>query len=98
MPYDEVGNLTMYEFRLLSIANQIKRHDRQFDAAFQAWMNQQVQATKGKGKSVKSAYKTFDDFFDSKKQFEQIFIPEHEKKKKRRMTMAEKNRLLNGRR
>jgi hypothetical protein len=86
----------MYEFRLLSIAYQVKLHDQQFDSAYQAWMNQQVQATKGSGKNVKSAYKTFDDFFNNKKQFERIFVPE--KDKKRRLTMAEKNRLLNGRR
>lgn len=96
MPYDRVGEMTMYEFRLLSLAHQIRQHDKQFESAYQAWMNQQVQATKGKGKHVKSAYKSFNDFFDSQKQFEQIFIPKQEEK--RRMTMAEKNRLLNGRR
>lgn len=88
----------MYEFQIYQLAYQIRNRDRQHDIATQAWMNQSVQATKGKGKNVKSAYKSFDDFFDVNKVNNGIFKGENKKKQNGGMSIAERNRLLNERR
>lgn len=88
----------MYEFQIYQLAYQIRNRDRQHDIATQAWMNQSVQATKGKGKNVKSAYKSFDDFFDVNKVNGGIFKGGNKNKKKGEMSIAERNRLLNERR
>ena len=85
----------MYEFQIYQLAYQIRNRDRQHDIATQAWMNQSVQATKGKGKNVKSAYKSFDDFFDVNKVNDGIFKGGNKNKKKGEMSIAERNRLLN---
>ena len=61
--------------------------------ALQAWMNQSVQATKKRGKTSVSAYKDFNDFYNSEEHFNQIFEPDTEDKP-RVLSLAEKNRLL----
>lgn len=49
-------------------AHQLREVDKSYEMHLQAWVNQQVKATKGKGKNTKSAYKTFKDFYDYEKQ------------------------------
>ena len=76
-------------------AYRIKQENIERNIALQAWMNQAVQATKGKGKNVRSLYRNFDEFYNAKTQFESIFRPNRPKKK--RLSLADKNRLLNQR-
>lgn len=88
---------TFAEFSLHETAYRIKQENIERNMAMQAWMNQTVQATKGKGRNARSAYKAFDDFYNSKECFEAIFNPPKPKKKKR-LSLADRNRLLNQKR
>lgn len=67
MSYVEAARTTLVEFEVYNTAYAIKQEDIRFNAAIQAWYNQTVQATKGKGKSVRSAYRTFNEFYDHEK-------------------------------
>lgn len=91
---EETKTMTLYEFGLYGLAYQVKKQDMRSDASYQAWQNQNVQSTKGKGKNVRSAYKKFNDFYDTEKDFESIFVTETQENK-RRLSMAERNRRLN---
>lgn len=96
----EAGRMTPYEWGLYNIAYQIKRQKEFEFASFQSWQNQQVKATrkKGAGKNATyvSLYKTFNDFYDSEKAFNSIFDDREEIiKKKKKLTIAEVNRLIN---
>ena len=74
----------------------IQQEDMRYHSAIQAWFNQTVQATKGKGKSARSAYKTFDDFYNHKDEFDKIFNKEEVKQvKNKRLSLADRNRRLN---
>ncbi|MGP6139573.1 hypothetical protein [Jeotgalibaca sp. A127] len=63
-------------------------------SAKQAWFNQLAKATKKVGKEIRSAYKSFDDFYDNAKEYNRIFAPK-EKTNVRKLTIAEMNRRLN---
>ena len=67
--------------------------DRLHIAAKTAWYTQAAKSTKGKGKNIRSAYSSFDTFFDYKAEFMNIFDSGIRKTKKN--TMAEVNRLMN---
>lgn len=56
--------MTLNEYFLRLEAYQIQRVDNQENLALQAWLNQQVQATKGSSKHPKPKYQKFDDFFN----------------------------------
>lgn len=73
----------------------IQQEDRRYNSAIQAWFNQTVQATKGSGKSARSAYRTFDDFYNHKNEFDKIFSKEEVKPKNERLSLADRNRRLN---
>lgn len=74
----------------------IKQEDMRYHSAIQAWFNQTVQATKGKGKSARSAYRTFDDFYNHKDEFDKIFNKEEVKQvNNKRLSLADRNRKLN---
>lgn len=90
----EAKRTTLAEFSLFETAYRIKQENIERNMAMQAWMNQTVQATKGKGKNTRSAYKTFNDFYNSEERFEAIFIPPQQKEEKR-LSLADRNRLLN---
>lgn len=74
----------------------IQQEDLRYHSAIQAWFNQTVQATKGKGKSARSAYKTFDDFYNHKDEFDKIFNKKEVKQvNNKRLSLADRNRRLN---
>lgn len=73
----------------------IQQEDMRYHSAIQAWFNQTVQATKGKGKSAKSAYRTFDDFYNHKNEFDKIFKKDEVKSNNKRLSLADRNRRLN---
>ena len=60
----------------------------------QAWLNQSVQATKKRGKTTVSAYKDFDEFYNSEEQFNRIFESSKSEEKPKILSLADKNRML----
>ena len=95
MTFLEASQTTLEEFEIYNMAYLIKQEDRRYNSAIQAWFNQTVQATKGKGKSAKSAYRTFDDFYNHKKEFDKIFKKDEVKPNNKRLSLADRNRRLN---
>lgn len=95
MTFLEASRTTLEEFEIYNMAYLIKQEDRRYNSAIQAWFNQTVQATKGKGKSARSAYKTFDDFYNHKEEFDKIFKKDEVKPNNKRLSLADRNRRLN---
>lgn len=96
MTFQEASRTTLEEFEIYNTAFLIQQEDRRYNSAIQAWFNQTVQATKGKGKSAKSAYRTFDDFYNHKNEFDKIFNKEEVKQvNNKRLSLADRNRRLN---
>lgn len=96
MTFLEASRTTLEEFEIYNTAYLIKQEDMRYHSAIQAWFNQTVQATKGSGKSARSAYKTFDDFYNHKNEFDRIFKKEDIKQvNNKRLSLADRNRRLN---
>ena len=96
MTFLEASRTTLEEFEIYNMAYLIQQEDRRYNSAIQAWFNQTVQATKGKGKSAKSAYRTFDDFYNHKDEFDKIFKKDEVKQvNNKRLSLADRNRRLN---
>ena len=96
MTFKEASRTTLEEFEIYNTAFLIQQEDRRYNSAIQAWFNQTVQATKGKGKSARSAYRTFDDFYNHKDEFDKIFNKEEVKQvNNKRLSLADRNRRLN---
>lgn len=96
MTFLEASQTTLEEFEIYNMAYLIQQEDLRYHSAIQAWFNQTVQATKGKGKSARSAYKTFDDFYNHKNEFDKIFNKEEVKQvNNKRLSLADRNRRLN---
>nr|DAN48479.1 MAG TPA: hypothetical protein [Caudoviricetes sp.] len=96
MTFLEASRTTLEEFEIYNMAYLIQQEDMRYHSAIQAWFNQTVQATKGKGKSARSAYKTFDDFYNHKDEFDKIFNKEEVKQvNNKRLSLADRNRRLN---
>ncbi|MFS9334804.1 hypothetical protein [Streptococcus peroris] len=95
MTFLEASRTTLEEFEIYNKAYLIQQEDMRYHSAIQAWFNQTVQATKGKGKSARSAYKTFDDFYNHKEEFDKIFKKDEVKPNNKRLSLADRNRRLN---
>lgn len=96
MTFKEASRTTLEEFEIYNTAYLIQQEDLRYHSAIQAWFNQTVQATKGKGKSARSAYKTFDDFYNHKDEFDKIFNKKEVKQvNNKRLSLADRNRRLN---
>lgn len=96
MTFKEASRTTLEEFEIYNMAYLIQQEDMRYHSAIQAWFNQTVQATKGKGKSARSAYRTFDDFYNHKNEFDKIFKKEEVKQvNNKRLSLADRNRRLN---
>lgn len=95
MTFQEASRTTLEEFEIYNKAYLIQQEDMRYHSAIQAWFNQTVQATKGKGKSAKSAYRTFDDFYNHKEEFDKIFKKYDVKPNNKRLSLADRNRRLN---
>ncbi|AWX97026.1 hypothetical protein BKM67_02895 [Streptococcus suis] len=93
MTYIEAANTTLEEFYIYNTAYAIQQEDKRHLAAIQAWFNQSVKATKGKGKQARSAYRKFEDFYNHKEEFDKLF--ESVQPVKKTLSLADKNRLLN---
>lgn len=68
----EIEIMTVYEFNVRMLSFHLSELDKQQDLHMTAWLNQQVQATKGSGKGTKPYYKNFKDFFDYEKHQKEI--------------------------
>lgn len=95
MTFLEASRTTLEEFEIYNKAYLIQQEGMRYHSAIQAWFNQTVQATKGKGKSAKSAYRTFDDFYNHKEEFDKIFKKDDVKPNNKRLSLADRNRRLN---
>ena len=96
MTFKEASRTTLEEFEISNTAYLIQQEDRRYHSAIQAGFNQTVQATKGKGKSARSAFKTFDDFYNHKDEFDKIFKKDDVGQvKQKKMSLADRNRRLN---
>lgn len=93
LTYIEAANTTLEQFYIYNTAYAIQQEDIRHNSAIQAWFNQSVKATKGKGKSSKSVYKNFEDFYNHKEEFDKLFEPTKAINKK--LSLADKNKLLN---
>ena len=76
----EAKALTPREYSLMIQAVQLKRVDREYEIHLSAWMNQQVQATKKRGKKTVPIYKNFSEFFDYEGRVSSIIKPKKEEK------------------
>ena len=61
--------MTLHEYSVRMKAVELQRLDKQYDIHLQAWVSQQAKAVKKNGKPV---YRTFDKFFDYKKEEQKI--------------------------
>lgn len=93
MTYLEAARTTLEEFYIYNTAYAIQQEERRYQAAIQAWFNQQAKATKGRGKQTRSAYKSFTDFYNHAEEFNRLFEPE--KASSQVLSLADKNRLIN---
>lgn len=77
---NEIERMTMKEFAFRMTAYQLKRADKAFDMHMQAWLNQQVQATKSQGSKQVPVYRRFKDFYDLEKEERKILGGERKHK------------------
>jgi hypothetical protein len=68
----EIDRMTMSEYEIRLLAYKLKRLDEQEVIHYQAWANQQVQATKKRGKREVPVFDTFEKFFNKKKMEKEI--------------------------
>lgn len=82
-----MDDLLLDEYLLLMKAYNLKRVDKEFDYHLQAWLSQQVQATKQRGKKSVPVYKNFKDFFDYEERVNKILKPEPKKVKRTKIEL-----------
>lgn len=81
--FDQLDDLLLQEYNLLMKAFRLKRLDREREIHLQAWVNNQVKATKKSGRDVKPYFKDFQKFFDYEKKQKEILVPTVSNKKKK---------------
>lgn len=64
--------MTPNEFELRATAFKLRRLDEEYDLHLQAWLGEQVKATKKVGKKEVPYYKNFNSFFDYQKREREI--------------------------
>lgn len=74
--------MSLFEYQMLMKAHSLKSLDLDYKAHKQAWINQQVQATKEQGKKTVPVYRNFKQFFDYEKMEQEILGAKKVKKKK----------------
>lgn len=93
MSYSEAYNTTPHQFNIYHKAFKIRVKDELFLRAKNAWFNQTVQATKGKGKNTRSIYKSFEDFYNWEQEIFNVFNPEEIEQSQH--SIADINKLMN---
>jgi len=70
----DIQTLTLYEYQARMYAYRLNEVDRLHDMHLQAWLNNQVTATKEQGKKQVPVYRKFGEFFDYKKQLKSVEV------------------------
>lgn len=70
--YQEACDMTFREYSFEIHAYRLRDLDNRQRMHLQAWVNNQVKATKTQGKTTLPAFKTFKDFFDYEKELKEI--------------------------
>ena len=73
MRIEEVKSLTLADYEVLISAVSLRNIDKSFYASYQAWLNQQVKATKKRGKKIIPYFKDFDKFYNVKKEEDKVW-------------------------
>lgn len=68
----EIEKMTFDEYLIRLEAFQLRTIKRNEELAYQAWLNQQVQATTGSSKNPKPKFKKFEQFFDTNKMIDEV--------------------------
>ena len=68
----DIERMTLKEYYIRLEAYQMQQVKKQEDLAFQAWLNQAVQATTGSSKNPKPKYKNFKEFFDAESAIDSV--------------------------
>ena len=68
----EIERMTFDEYLIRLEAFQLRAIKRNEELAYQAWLNQQVQATTGSSKNPKPKFRKFDQFFDTNKMIDEV--------------------------
>ncbi|HHJ7666527.1 TPA: hypothetical protein ACQNA7_000677 [Streptococcus pyogenes] len=88
----DAERLTWHDYCIYDLAYQVKMQEQETMLAKQAWFNQAAKATKGSGKSIKPAYKNFNEFYNAEKAFVSVFGVAQETK---RLSIADLNCAIN---
>ena len=68
----EIEKMTLNEYLIRMEAFQLQTIKRNEELAYQAWLNQQVQATTGSPKNPKPKFKEFRKFINSEKMIDEV--------------------------
>lgn len=68
----EIEKMTFDEYLIRLEAFQLRTIKRNEELAYQAWLNQQVQATTGSSKNPKPKFRKFGQFFDTNKMIDEV--------------------------
>lgn len=68
----EIEKMTFDEYLIRLEAFQLRTIKRNEELAYQAWLNQQVQATTGSSKNPKPKFKKFEQFFNTNKMIDEV--------------------------
>lgn len=68
----EIEKMTFDEYLVRLEAFQLRTIKRNEELAYQAWLNQQVQATTGSSKNPKPKFRKFEQFFDTNKMIDEV--------------------------
>ena len=64
----KLGRITLKQYMLMTRAMMLRLEDKERDLHVQAWLNQQVKATKQQGKKTLPYFRSFDEFYQSEQQ------------------------------
>jgi hypothetical protein len=90
----EIEKMTFDEYLIRLEAFQLRTIKRNEELAYQAWLNQQVQATTGSSKNPKPKFKRFDQFFDANKMVDEVrgnFEPDYKTASKQSVLQTNEN-------
>lgn len=90
----EIEKMTFDEYLIRLEAFQLRTIKRNEELAYQAWLNQQVQATTGSSKKPKPKFRKFDQFFDTNKMIDEVrgnFEADYKATKKQNVLQTNEN-------
>lgn len=90
----EIEKMTFDEYLIRLEAFQLRTIKRNEELAYQAWLNQQVQATTGSSKNPKPKFRKFDQFFNTNKMIDEVrgnFEADYKATKKQNTLLTNEN-------